>query len=138
MAEDITIYVEEGQTSRPAEPPQTPRPAEPPANTQKLGMGDVARFMAIQQAARQVYQAGVSNIAFVSGNSQLQEQVETGTQVVGIGIALIKAPILTATALAIKTGVDVWQTGIRQGRAQYKAQQEQELTGKILVNGGRY
>lgn len=136
MAEDVTVYVKEGVVSNPAEPNKNPSPAQ--AQNQQSTFSTAVKTLALAQAAKQTINSTISQIGFATGNYQLQETAEAVVSGIGLGVALYAAPIPAAVGLTIKTGFDVWATGVRQRRAQYGQQQQQILTGKISVNGGRY
>ena len=136
---DHTIYVRQGNVSGVAEPNKNPSPAQSPevANNGSI-FSDLVKFEYLKNAGKQVMNSTISNIGFVTGNYELQEQAEMIVSGTAIAIGLIKAPVITAIGLSIKTGFDIYTMGIRQDRAQFKQQQNQVLTGKISVNGGRY
>ena len=136
---DHTIYVRHGNTGGVAEPNKNPSPSQSPqvANNGSI-VSDLIKFEYLKNAGKQVMNSTISNIGFVTGNYELQEQAEMLVSVIGTAVGFAVAPIPVAIGLGIKTGFDIYTMGIRQSRAQFKQQQNQILTGKISVNGGRY
>lgn len=138
MAEDLTLYVKEGVIVPPQEAPQTPPNQQAQDNPQTIMK--TVKVVAGALALKQIATSTISQIGFATGNYELQETIETVTQIGGIGLGLLVpgAAVPIAVGLTVKTGFDVWATGVRQNRAIYQQQQNQILTGKISVNGGRY
>jgi hypothetical protein len=136
---DHTIYVKFGSTGGVAEPNKNPSPSQSPEVADKGSItGDLIKFEYLKNAGKQVMNSTISNIGFVTGNYELQEQAELLVSGVGLAVGLFAAPIPVAIGLSIKTGFDVYTLGVKQSRAAYQQQQNQVLTGKISVNGGRY
>ena len=135
---DHTIYVKHGSVGGVAEPNKNPSPSQSPQAASGNIMGDLIKFEVMKNAGKQILNSTISNIGFVTGNYELQEQAEMLTSVVGTAIGFAAAPITSAIGLTIKTGFDAYTFGIRTRRLQYQQQQNQLLTGKISVNGGRY
>jgi len=136
---DHTIYVKFGSTGGVAEPNKNPSPSQSPEVANKGSItGDLIKFEVLKNAGKQVMNSTISNIGFVTGNYELQEQAELIVSGAGLLIGFAKAPIITGIAYGVKTGFDAYATGVRQRRASYQQQQNRVLTGKISVNGGRY
>jgi len=82
----------------------------------------------------------ISQIGYVTGDYELQEQAETVTKIIGIGAGLLipGAALPIAAGLAVTTGFDIYALNIKQRRLQFKQEQNRILTGEVSVNGGRY
>jgi hypothetical protein len=134
-----TIRLEQGVVSQPAQANQNPSIAESPTQAKGQSPVGVALKSAVFiQSAKQIRDGLISNIGFSTGNYELQEKAETIVKVGAIAVGLASAPAPTAIALGISTGFEVYKVNKTQQRNQFRQQQEQILTGKILANSGVY
>jgi hypothetical protein len=136
MSEDINLYVREGVVGSPQEANKNKSVAEDTNKDESLK--DKAKLVVKVLALKQVMSSATSNIGFATGNYELQEIVETAQSAIGVGIAGFIAPGVTAIGMGVKVGFEVWALGVSQNRSIYQQQQNQILTGKISVNGGRW
>jgi len=133
------IRLEQGVASQPAQPNQNPSIAQSP--TQAKGQSPVGvalKSAAFIQSAKQISSGVIGNIGFATGDYELQEKVEAVVKLAAIGVGLVAAPVAAASALIISTGFEIYKVNLTQSRNQYKQQQAQILTGKIMANSGVY
>jgi orotate phosphoribosyltransferase-like protein len=134
-----TIRIEQGVVSQPVEVNKNPSIAESP--TQARGQSPVGvalKSAAFIQSAKQIRDGVIGNIGYATGNYELQEKAETVTKVGATIVGLAAAPLATTAALTISTGFEIYKVNKTQQRNQYRQQQAQVLTGKIVVNSGVY
>lgn len=135
---DHTLYIREGHVGASAESNKNPGAAQASQNSGGSTIGTSIKAAGLIQAGKQVMNSTIQNIGFMTGNYDLQETAETIVTAAGIGVAMFAAPIPTMIGLGISAIFEGYANGVRQQRAIYGQQQQQVLTGKITVNGGRY
>jgi len=138
MANDHTLYIKNGVVTSAPQANQNPSVAQAP-NQEGAAMTAVKATVLIQ-LGKQVMNSTISQIGYVTGDYELQEQAETVTKIIGIaaGLLIPGAAIPIIGGLAVSTGFDIYALNIKQQRLQYKQEQNKVLTGEVSVNGGRY
>jgi len=133
------IILEQGVVSQPAQPNQNPSIAESPSTAKGQSPVGVALKSAVFiQSAKQISSGVIGNIGYATGDYELQEKAETVVKLAALGVGLVAAPIAATTALLISTGFEIYKVNKTQLRNQYKQQQAQVMTGKIMANSGVY
>lgn len=133
MAEPIEIVIRKtGETSY---QPQTPSVAQ--ERTKGESATQKAINTALVNAGKQIVSAGINQYGNLTGNTLMNKQLDSATQIAGYVGQIVAGGWVGAIAVAGQIGTSGISNYTQRQRSNQEAQMLYERSGNITINGGR-
>lgn len=134
MAEPIEIVIR--KTGETAYQPSTPS-AQVQGGKQGKSVLDKAMNTALVNAGKRIASAGISQYGNLTGNTLMNKQLDTGTQIAGYIGEIMVGGWVGVASVATQIGVQGISNFTQRQRSNQEANMLYERSGNITINGGR-
>ena len=134
MAEPIEIVIR--KTGETAYQPQTPS-GTAQGKPKGSSIMDKAVNTALVNAGKQIVSAGINQYGNLTGNTLMNKQLDTATQVAGYVGEILVGGWIGVASVATQIGVQGISNFTQREKSNQEAQLLYERSGNVTINGGR-
>lgn len=133
----VELVENEGKQA-PTEVSQQTPPTQPRIEKEKSFLQKYAVTQLAVNTLKNVGYGMASRIGDITGDYQLQNQINNATKIIGIGIGFAINPIVGAASLATEIGFSVLDEYVTRRSANTQANYLKDITGTSATSGSRY
>ena len=139
MAEDLTINVNINPNGQPTQtssaPPETTA-TSPPVADKGLSLKNIAAIGLVANAGKQIFMSTLGQVGAITGNAQLQRDINKVTRLGGIAASFAINPLVGVLTLGTTIATEAITQGIKRRDENNAAEYYRNIQG-IRSNKGR-